>query len=91
MWQGNTWFSTLYPPNTSAPDRATYCNILNPLPHAPCTKTASLVVQSARSYHVGGVNAGLVDGSVRFITNTVDPTVYTNLGTIAGGEVPGDF
>jgi hypothetical protein len=27
------------------------------------------------------------DGSVRFVKNTVDPVVWRNLGTIAGGEV----
>jgi prepilin-type N-terminal cleavage/methylation domain-containing protein/prepilin-type processing-associated H-X9-DG protein len=91
MWQGNTWFSTLYPPNTSAPDRATYCNVANPLPQAPCTKTASAVVESARSYHSGGVNVLFADGSVRFLSNAVDPTIYLNLGTIAGGEVAGTY
>jgi prepilin-type N-terminal cleavage/methylation domain-containing protein/prepilin-type processing-associated H-X9-DG protein len=91
MWQGNTWFSTQYPPNTSAPDRATYCNINTPLPQAPCTKIATLVTEAPRSYHTGGVNAGLADGSVRFVSNNVDPTVFLNLGTRAGGEVVGNY
>jgi prepilin-type processing-associated H-X9-DG protein len=88
-WQGNVLFSTLFPPNTSAPDKSNYCIAL--LPVAPCTLTATAVVQSARSYHTGGVNALLADGSVHFISNAVDPTTYLALGTIAGGEVPGNY
>ncbi len=42
---------------------------------------------SASSYHPGGVNALLGDGSVKFMKNTVDPTTWRALGTIAGGEV----
>ena len=42
---------------------------------------------AASSNHPGGVNAVFGDGSVRFVKNTVDPTVWRNLGTIAGGEV----
>jgi prepilin-type N-terminal cleavage/methylation domain-containing protein/prepilin-type processing-associated H-X9-DG protein len=88
-WQGNTLFSTLFPPNTAAPDKSSYCVAL--LPWAPCTLTATAVVQSARSYHSGGVNALLADASVRFLSNTVDPTTYLNLGTRAGGEVVGNY
>jgi prepilin-type processing-associated H-X9-DG protein len=42
---------------------------------------------AASSNHPGGVNAVFGDGSVRFVKNTVDPVVWWNLGTIAGGEV----
>jgi prepilin-type processing-associated H-X9-DG protein len=42
---------------------------------------------AATSYHSGGVNAQFADGSLRFIKNTVGPTAYRVLGTIAGGEV----
>ena len=42
---------------------------------------------AASSNHSGGVNATFGDGSVRFIRNTVDPTVWRNMGTIAGGKV----
>lgn len=48
---------------------------------------------TSRSYHDGGVNVSLVDGSVRFMKNTIDGKVWRALGTIAGGEVllPGSF
>ena len=42
---------------------------------------------AASSNHRGGVNATFGDGSVHFIRNTVDPTVWRSMGTIAGGEV----
>jgi prepilin-type N-terminal cleavage/methylation domain-containing protein/prepilin-type processing-associated H-X9-DG protein len=39
------------------------------------------------SYHPGGVNVGMLDGSVRFIKSTVAYTTWFALGTRAGGEV----
>lgn len=44
-----------------------------------------------RSYHTGGVNAVLMDGSVHFITNSIELATYRALGTRAGHEVPKDF
>ena len=45
----------------------------------------------ARSRHTGGVNAAFLDGSVRFITTSVDPLTWYGLFTVAGGEVLGNF
>ncbi len=45
----------------------------------------------ARSNHPGGVNVGLADGSVRFISQTIDLATWRALGSIAGGETPGNF
>jgi prepilin-type N-terminal cleavage/methylation domain-containing protein/prepilin-type processing-associated H-X9-DG protein len=42
---------------------------------------------TARSYHPGGVNAVFVDGSVRFVANTVPQATWRALGTRNGGEV----
>jgi prepilin-type N-terminal cleavage/methylation domain-containing protein len=41
---------------------------------------------AARSFHVGGVNATSGDGSVRFFSNTVAPSVWRSLGSADGGE-----
>ena len=41
----------------------------------------------ARSYHPGGVNVMLGDGSVRFIKNTINGMNWRALGTPQGGEV----
>ena len=78
-------FSTKFPPNTTEPDRHNYC--LNTVPQAPCTPTGTDVIVSARSYHPGGVMCGLSDGSVRFLSETIDLTIYNSLGTRSGGEV----
>ena len=42
---------------------------------------------NASSYHIGGVNVLLCDGSVRFITSTISLPTWRALGTRAGGEV----
>ncbi|MCR9199597.1 MAG: DUF1559 domain-containing protein [Planctomycetaceae bacterium] len=41
--------------------------------------------------HPGGVNAGFADGSVRFISENIDPKVLEALATKAGGEVVPNF
>ena len=88
--QGSNFFSTQWPPNTSVSDALNYCQ--NSVPAAPCISTTTNIVLYARSSHAGGVNAGLADGSVRFIADEVDATLYRYLGTIAGGEsIAGDF
>jgi prepilin-type N-terminal cleavage/methylation domain-containing protein/prepilin-type processing-associated H-X9-DG protein len=44
------------------------------------------------SFHSAGINFVFCDGSVRMIPNSINMVVFTNLATIAGGEVvPGDF
>jgi len=42
---------------------------------------------TARSFHSGGVNTLLGDGSVRFIKNSINGWNWRALGTVAGGEV----
>jgi prepilin-type N-terminal cleavage/methylation domain-containing protein/prepilin-type processing-associated H-X9-DG protein len=42
---------------------------------------------TARSYHPGGVNALLGDGSVRFIKDTINGPTWRALGTVSGAEV----
>lgn len=45
----------------------------------------------AGSYHPGGAQFTLTDGSVRFISQTINMTTYRGLSTRANGEVIGDF
>ncbi len=42
---------------------------------------------TSRSYHPGGVNTLLGDGSVRFVADTIDGHVWRGLATIRGREV----
>ena len=44
---------------------------------------------NADSYHPGGVNVLMADGSVKFIKDSINQTTWWALGTIAGGEVIG--
>ncbi len=46
---------------------------------------------TARSYHPGGVNALLMDGSVRFVKDSIQQNVWRALGTRAGGEAIGEY
>ena len=48
--------------------------------------TAGQQYNAARSRHPGGVNAGLCDGSIRFVTDTIALATWQALGTTEGGE-----
>jgi len=53
----------------------------SPTPHA----------EDFTSRHSGGVNFLFGDGSVRFITDSIDDDTWVRLGTRAGGEAPGNY
>jgi prepilin-type processing-associated H-X9-DG protein len=42
---------------------------------------------SARSHHAGGVNVGMADGSVHFVSNGVSLEAWRGMATIAGQEI----
>jgi prepilin-type processing-associated H-X9-DG protein len=42
---------------------------------------------AARSYHPGGVNVGMADGSVRFVKNSISIVTWRAVGTRQAGEV----
>jgi prepilin-type processing-associated H-X9-DG protein len=46
---------------------------------------------AASSYHAGGVNVGMADGSVRFVAANIDFTTWQAMGTRAGNEVVADY
>jgi len=51
------------------------------------TTNLTYVAITSRSYHPGGVNVGVADGSVRFIKDTIALPNWRALGTRSGGEV----
>jgi len=68
------YYTHTVPPNWNNPD---------------CVRSVGLdrIHLAARSYHTGGVNVVRADGSVTFIRDTINPTVWRAFGTRAGGEV----
>ena len=46
---------------------------------------------AASSYHTGGVNVCMADGSCRFVRESVDFTTWQNAGSRSGGEVAQNF
>jgi len=48
-------------------------------------------VYSFRSLHTNGANFGFADGSVKFITTSIDLLTYRNLATYGAGEVLGNY
>jgi len=77
-----TAYNTLLKPNSQWPNctfHCSGCNFDGPGMHA------------ARSYHNGGVNAALCDGSTRFLADAIDWTTYQRLGHIQDGQTVGDY
>ena len=55
------------------------------------TSSTNLFHVAASSYHSGGVNLGMGDGSVRFVSDSVDFITWQGVGTRSGGEVLSNF
>ncbi len=85
-------FTTLEPPNSPLPDRVYSCKSTT-WPQAPCMSTGGTNDHRnfARSYHPGGAVFVLADGSVRFISETIDLPTYHAVSTRRQGEVVGQF
>ena len=74
-----TMYNHIFAPNSKTYD----CNSGQSFHDSPNEVSTA----TARSYHPGGVNVLLSDGSVRFIKSTVNLGVWRALGTRAGGEI----
>jgi hypothetical protein len=93
---GGANFTTLYPPNTSVPDKINWLSA-HAVPEAPALTgpsgssrwLAQDAYLSARSYHTGGVHLATADGAARFVSNDVDPELYKALGSRDGEEATG--
>lgn len=84
-------FTTYLTPNASANDRLNRCHTnLGSNYGAKCTAHADwdwgANVAAVRSWHFGGAQVTLGDGSVRFAPNNIDTVVWRSLGTRSGGE-----
>ena len=75
-------------PNSRSPDFG-QC-IDNPLQGWPCTRNTAQALEffmGSRSRHTGGVNAVLCDGSVQFISNSVDLIGWASMSGMSDGAV----
>lgn len=68
---------------------STFNTYLPPNPKHPDVCVLAYGWFSARSHHEGGVHVTLADGSVRFVTESVDLQVWQNAGSIADRQVSG--
>jgi prepilin-type N-terminal cleavage/methylation domain-containing protein/prepilin-type processing-associated H-X9-DG protein len=71
-----TMFNTVVTPNKY---RWTHCSNTSSTTMAPLC--------NAMSFHPGGVNTLMTDGSVKFIKDSINPTTWYAIGTKANGEV----
>ena len=101
IWYGPfSYFTTWLSPNSASPDMG-YSNGTTSLfsdntAHTkhlliPCTTGTALPTDratyfAARSWHTGGVNAALADGSVQFTSDSVDLEVWRAAGSGNGAE-----
>lgn len=91
-WGGATGFVTSMPPNSTLPDVVTGGICVSTLvgPRMPCKTTSTATrprMMGARSLHTGGINTCRCDGSVGFISDSIDITTWGALGSASGGEV----
>ncbi len=59
--------------------------------HYDCNANSNGIYRAARSYHTGGVQAAMADGSVRFINENIDLNTWRNLGSRSDGQPLGEF
>jgi prepilin-type processing-associated H-X9-DG protein len=81
---GLTWF-------VGSLSQTCYNHVMEPNPRIPdCvswTHNPFVGIVSSRSNHDGGVNAMWVDGSVRFVSESINRQVWRAIGSRNGGEV----
>jgi type II secretory pathway pseudopilin PulG len=93
---GGDIFSTETGPMSAVSDQVWGCRSYLP-EFMPCISTANgttgmaTAFAAARSYHVGGVQGCMADGSVRFFSQNMSLTIWQALGSRGGGELIGDF
>ena len=92
-WGGSAGFTTFNTPNTGVDFLNGGICPAQDFPNLPRCTTAGTNsgtrMISARSMHSQGINASMCDGSVRFITNSINIAAWQAAGTARGGEVIG--
>ena len=83
-------FTTVYPPNTEV--RYTYNGGVydidyNSQQEGRDMNRPTYAAVTSRSFHPGGVNIVRMDGSVDFVSESIDVSVWRALGTADGREI----
>ncbi len=89
-----TGFTTTFSPNTVVPHRVDgveYDIDFNSMREGRSTTLPTYAVVTSRSYHAGGVNVCLLDGSVRFVSDEVQRATWQAIGSRNGSEFVTDF
>ncbi|MEZ6130083.1 MAG: DUF1559 domain-containing protein [Planctomycetaceae bacterium] len=81
------WYSTW--PGMVAEGEEAFQRVLGSADHVPNDPAAHF--DDFSSFHEGGSQFVLGDGSCRFISENIDKGLYQSLATIQGGEVVGEF
>jgi prepilin-type processing-associated H-X9-DG protein len=85
-----TGMTTVFPPNTQVPlisGGQTYDIKLTTDVLGSTFTQMTYVAETSRSYHPGGVNVLMTDGSCHFFKSSIAQQTWRALGTRAGGEV----
>lgn len=83
-------FTTTFSPNTTVPFESggkIYDLDFNSSREGRSLTGITYASVTSRSYHTGGVEVGLCDGSVRFMSQSINLQTWRALGSRAGGEV----
>ncbi len=89
-YPGATNFTTKLTPNSDQPDVVPSCDESIPVSdqrHCIKNKQDGNIYAAARSRHTGGVNAVLCDGSVKFVSDSVDRDIWNAAATRAGNAL----
>jgi len=87
--KGSYQISTIFPPNSTDPDRVDRCRTDFAPEVPPCVspgnwETAYMI---SRSRHPSGVNSVRCDGSVHFVSNDIHLDIWRAMSTMNGGEI----
>ena len=83
-------FTTAFTPNTQVPftiGGTAYDVDFNSSREGKTTDLPTYAAVTSRSRHPGGVQVGMVDGSVQFVSESIDLVNWRALGSRGGGEV----